>query len=299
MCIEAEQSAQTAAIQLQFPADLIMPLLLLLALCLITLVSILLFWFHPWWMPPLASLQGAAIDEQFKLTLTLVGIVFLMAQIALGVLVWRYRGDRKQASRRQFGESQRAERWWTLLTFLLFLIFAVSSARSWVRNHNVHSDADSRRPVDIEVTGIQFAWYFRYPGPDGIFGRTRPELADASLGSAAALGLDMNDPASRDDIVATTLVVPAKRNVRLTLRAQDVIHSFFVPELRFKQDAVPGMAIPVMFTPNRQGNFEVVCTALCGLGHYRMRANMKVVSDAEFQDWLAKHAPQPPVGARP
>ena len=276
-----------------------MPLLLLLALCLITLASILLFWFHPWWMPPLASLQGAPIDEQFKLTLTLVGIVFLLAQVVLGFLVWKYRGNRKQLSSRQFSESRRAEQWWTALTFLLFFVFAGTSARSWVQTHNIHTAADSKRPIDIEVTGTQFAWYFRYPGPDGIFGRTRPELVDASLGSAAAVGLDMNDPAARDDIVATSLVVPANRNVRLMLRAQDVIHSFFVPELRFKQDAVPGMAIPVIFTPNRQGNFEIACTALCGLGHYRMRALMKVVSEAEFQDWLAKHPPQAPSGGRP
>ena len=114
----------------------------------------------------------------------------------------------------------------------------------------------------------------------------------------AAVGLDTSDPASRDDFVTTTLVVPAHRNVRLTLRAQDVIHSFFVPELRFKQDAVPGMAIPVVFTPNREGNFEIVCAALCGLGHYRMRATMKVVNDAEFQAWLVKHAPPQP-GAQP
>ena len=275
-----------------------MPLLLLFALCLITLVCVLLFWVHPWWMPVLASLQGAPIDDQFKFTFIVVGIVFLLAQVVLGVLVWRYRGDCEGSFRRRSTESRRAEHWWTALTFLLFFVLAGTSARSWVQTRNIHSDADSKRPVDIEVTAMQFAWYFRYPGPDGVFGRTRPESADASLGSAAAVGLDMNDPASRDDIVATTMVVPANRNVRLVLRAQDVIHSFFVPELRFKQDAVPGMAIPVIFTPNRQGDFEIVCTALCGLGHYRMRAVMRVVSEAEFQDWLAKHASQWSLGAR-
>ena len=271
---------------------------LLVALWLITALCLGLFWFHPWWLPVLASAQGAAIDQQFRLTFALVGIAFLLAQTALGFLLWKYRASRKETSKRNLTDSTKTELFWTILTSLLFFAFAWTGARSWSQSHAGHTDADSKVPVDIEVTGMQFAWYFRYPGPDHVFGRTRPELQDASAGSVAAVGLDMSDPASRDDFVTTTLVVPANRNVRLTLRAQDVIHSFFVPELRFKQDAVPGMVIPVVFTPNREGNFEIVCAALCGLGHYRMRATMKVVSDAEFQAWMAKHAPQQP-GAQP
>ncbi|HTC93709.1 MAG TPA: hypothetical protein VK699_09670 [Terriglobales bacterium] len=266
---------------------------LLVALWLITAVCLCLFWFHPWWLPALASVQGAPIDQQFKLTFILVGIAFLLAQTTLGFLVWKYGTNHSATSRQQFADNKKAEVFWTALTSLLFITFAWTGARSWSQSHATHTAADAKRSVDIEVTAMQFAWYFRYPGPDQVFGRTRPELQDASSGSAAAIGLDMSDPASHDDFVTTMLVVPVNRNVRLTLRAQDVIHSFFVPELRFKQDAVPGMAIPVLFTPNRQGNFEIVCASLCGLGHYRMRAAMKVVSDAEFQDWLAKHAPQP------
>jgi cytochrome c oxidase subunit 2 len=268
---------------------------LLFALWLITLLCLCLFWFHPWWLPPLASVQGAAIDRQFKLTFTLVGIAFLLAQTALGSLVWKYSARRSQPERRLFRENTIAEVAWTLLTSLLFFTFAWTGARSWSQSNVTHAAADAKLPVEVEVTGMQFAWYFRYPGPDRVFGRTRPELQDASSGSAAAVGLDMSDAASQDDFVSTTLVVPVNRNARLTLRAQDVIHSFFVPELRFKQDAVPGMAIPVVFTPNRQGNFEIACASLCGLGHYRMRAAMKVVSETEFDEWLAKHAPQ---GAR-
>lgn len=265
---------------------------LLLTLWLLTLLCLGLFWLHPWWLPPLASVQGAAVDQQFRLTFTLVGITFLLAQAALGFLVWKYRRDRSPLATPHLGESARAEIFWTLLTSLLFFTFAWTGARSWSQSHVTHSTADAKLPIEIEVTGMQFAWYFRYPGPDRVFGRTRPELVDASAGSAAAVGLDMTDAASQDDFVTTTLVVPVNRNVHLTLRAQDVIHSFFVPELRFKQDAVPGMAIPVVFTPNREGNFEIACASLCGLGHYRMRAAMKVVSEAEFDEWLAKHARQ-------
>src|SRR5207244_13589460 len=101
-----------------------------------------------------------------------------------------------------------------------------------------------------------------------------------------------------EDGVPTTTVAPGTRSVRRRLRAQDVIHTFFVADLLLKHDAVPGMAIAVVLTPSRDGNFDIVCAALCGLGHYRMRATMKVVNDAEFQAWLVKHAPPQP-GAQP
>src|SRR5256884_8036295 len=93
--------------------------------------------------------------------------------------------------------------------------------------------------VQVEVTGMQFAWYFRYPGPDGKFGATKPELEDASLGGAGALGLDPTDPAAKDDVITGTMVVPVNREIEVILRSHDVIHSFFVPAMRFKQDAVP------------------------------------------------------------
>src|SRR5438045_7103065 len=103
--------------------------------------------------------------------------------------------------------------------------------------------------VRVEVTGMQFAWYFRYPGPDGKFGATNPELEDASAGGEAALGLDTKDGASKDDVVTGTMVVPVNREIEVILRSHDVIHSFFVPAMRFKQDAVPGLAIHMHFTP--------------------------------------------------
>jgi cytochrome c oxidase subunit 2 len=142
--------------------------------------------------------------------------------------------------------------------------------------------------LQVEVTGLQFAWYFRYPGPDGKYAVTKPELIDASLGGEAALGIDIADPAAADDVVTGTMVLPVDRQVNLTLRAQDVIHSFFVPEMRFKQDAVPGLRIQMHFTPTRTGTYEIACTELCGLGHYKMHATLRVVTEAEYNDWLSE-----------
>lgn len=134
---------------------------------------------------------------------------------------------------------------------------------------------------------MQFQWYFRYPGPDGKFGATKPELIDPSSGGEGAVGLDPADPASKDDLVTGTMYVPVGREVEVILRAHDVIHSFFVPAMRFKQDAVPGLAIQMHFTPIATGDYEIACAELCGLGHYKMHGMLKVVSQQEFDTWLA------------
>jgi cytochrome c oxidase subunit 2 len=144
--------------------------------------------------------------------------------------------------------------------------------------------------INIEITAQQFAWNVRYPGADGRFGRTDPKLIDDSTGNY--VGLDPRDPAGTDDIVAQNVVaVPIGRAVRIILRSKDVIHSFFVPQLRVKQDAVPGLAVPTHFTATKPGEYEVACAELCGMQHYKMRARLQVLSQSEFQNWLKSHAP--------
>jgi cytochrome c oxidase subunit 2 len=139
--------------------------------------------------------------------------------------------------------------------------------------------------MQIEVTGQQFVWYFRYPGPDATFGATRPNLASAAEGNP--VGIDPADSHSTDDFVTSELVLPAGREIDLTLRAQDVIHGFSVPELRLKQNAIPGETIHVHFTATTPGTYAILCTQLCGLGHYRMNANLRVISLDQFESWLA------------
>ena len=129
---------------------------------------------------------------------------------------------------------------------------------------------------------------FRYAGTDGKFGRLDLNLINAPAGNP--LGLDPNDPAGRDDIVVPTLTVPVNRPVELLLRSQDVIHNFFVRELRFQQDSVPGMMIPIHFTANRIGQYEIVCTQLCGLGHNKMHSFLNVVSEPDYENFLQQRA---------
>ncbi len=134
---------------------------------------------------------------------------------------------------------------------------------------------------------MQFAWYFRYPGPDAIFGIARPQLV--APGEGNPLGIDPADPHSTDDIVTSELVLPSNREVDLRLRAQDVIHGFSVPELRLKQNAVPGQTIHIHFTPTIPGTYAILCTQLCGLGHYRMNATLRILPPEEFAKWFASH----------
>lgn len=139
-------------------------------------------------------------------------------------------------------------------------------------------------PLEIHVTGEQFAWNIHYPGPDGVFGRTDNTLISASN----PVGIDRTDPAAQDDIgLLNILTLPVDRTVVVRLTSRDVVHSFTLPEMRVKQDAVPGMTARVWFTPTRIGNWEIACSQLCGLGHYRMRGEYHVVSADDWQRWLA------------
>jgi cytochrome c oxidase subunit II len=262
-----------------------MGLVLLLVIWLITLVSTYFFIAKTWWLPVGVSAAAAGIDHHFTTTYILMGAVFVAAQLALGYLVWGFRDRGSSSSKVAYSHGNTSlEIVWTLLTTVLFVGLNLATYPLWAAERFDPAEAAATR---VEVTGMQFAWYFRYPGPDGQFGATKPELIDASAGGEAALGLDTKDPASKDDVVSGVMVVPVNRQVEVILRAQDVIHSFFVPQMRFKQDAVPGLAIHMHFTPIETGEYEILCAELCGLGHYKMHGIVKVVTQEEFDKWLA------------
>jgi len=142
-------------------------------------------------------------------------------------------------------------------------------------------------PTIIDVVAEQFAWNVHYPGDDGVFGRR-----DISLVSAEnPLGLDRTDPNAKDDITTINqLNLPVNKPVIVHLTSKDVIHSFGIPVMRVKQDAIPGMTIPVWFVPTEIGQYEIACAQLCGLGHYRMRGFVTIQSEEDFQAWLEEEA---------
>ena len=152
----------------------------------------------------------------------------------------------------------------------------------------------SPRPADpnavvVRVVAEQFVWNVHYPGPDGRFGETSVSLVTATN----PLGLDRASTFGKDDIVSLgQMHLPVNRPVIIQLSSKDVIHSFGVPAMRVKQDAIPGLLAPVWFTPIATGQFDIACSQLCGLAHYRMRGVITVESDGDFQKFLAAQAPK-------
>lgn len=144
--------------------------------------------------------------------------------------------------------------------------------------------------LHIRVVAHQFAWEFHFPGPDGKFGKTAASNFDAAQN---VLGLDYDDPNAWDDIwVSANIELPKDVPVVADVTSLDVIHSFAVPAMRVKQDAVPGMKVPVWFQPAKAGTYDVVCSQLCGNSHYRMGGKITVVETREeFENWLAEQYP--------
>ena len=230
-----------------------------------------------WHLPRNAALHGHALDAHLLLNLWIALSLLGLAHLILLFGLVRHRTTRPHSK--------------TLLEYLplaaltlLFFGLALRAQQLWAAQRYTGADLSA---MQVEVTGMQFAWYFRYPGPDAAFGNTKLSLASAAEGNP--LGLDPADLYGRDDFVTTQLVLPANREVDLTLRAQDVIHGFAVPEMRLKQNAIPGQTVHIHFTPQTPGDYAILCTQVCGLGHFRMNATLRVLPPADFNTWLRTH----------
>lgn len=252
---------------------------LALIIVVFTAITVYLFFAKTWWFPPAITEFGQRIDAQFHRTLIITGVVFVLAQLGLAWVIFRYRDQGRKVD--FFEGNSTMELVWTLATVVLFVGLGLYGEHAWAEAHFQGAEAGA---IQLELTGQQFVWNIRYPGPDGKWGATKPELVSASSGNP--LGLDSKDPASKDDIVSPVAYVPVNREVEVLIRTQDVTHSFYVRELRLKQDAVPGMVIHMHFNATVPGQYEIACAELCGLGHYRMRSFLNVVSQAEYDKWL-------------
>ncbi len=244
----------------------------------LTLGSVALFVSKKWWFPPAISEHAPALDRQFMLTLVIVGIAFTAAQVGLGWVVWKYRDTADKSRATYTHGSNKLEVLWTVVTAVIFISLAVMGQSVWasLRLHNAPAGS-----FTVEVVAQQFSWNFHYAGKDNIFGRTDPSLIDDS--ALNFIGLDETDPNAKDDAVTSALAIPVNRPVELILRSKDVIHSFWVPPLRFKQDLVPGMAIRVHFTANKVGKYELACAELCGQLHFKMKSYMLVLPEEEHR----------------
>ena len=237
------------------------------------------YYFTKEWLPPLVS-DRADIDAAIAITLLVTGLVFIVTNLMLAYFGWRFE-DRPGARSAYFHDNARLEMTWTLITAGIMGVFLFGALGLWAK-------VTSRPPADamlIEVTGQQFAWNVRYPGPDGVLGRTDHAVASQDN----PIGVVADDPAGKDDILLLNqLYLPQDRPVRVQIRSMDVIHSFFLPNFRVKQDAMPGMTIEIWFVPKQTGDFDLGCAEHCGLGHYRMRGKVHVVAAADFDRTLTE-----------
>jgi len=247
---------------------------LLFGLATAVLVAVSTAYFMKDWLPPLKS-DRLAIDQAMALTLAVTGAVFIATNLLLAWFGFKYQDNGDGTRAEYWHDNPRLEWTWTLVTAGILLIFLFRALNLW-------GEMQAPPPANampIEITAQQFAWNVRYPGKDGVFGRIDHKLADVDN----QIGLDKTDPAAADDVIMQNqLYLPVDRPVRVALRSLDVLHSFFLPNMRVKQDAVPGMTITIWFTPKETGNFEIACAEHCGLGHYRMRGRVHVVSGAAF-----------------
>jgi cytochrome c oxidase subunit 2 len=238
-------------------------------------------------LPELASRHGASIDATIRYLLIATGVLFLLGHGVLAWFVVRYAGARAHGSPHASGRAE----WRVALAPVLVMMVVAEGGVLWV-GLPAFAEMYGEPPADalaVEVVGKQFEWLVRYPGPDGVFGRT-----DAALVHDARnpVGLDKKDPAAKDDVVKRgELHLPVGRSALVRLRALDVIHSFTVPHFRVKQDLIPGFLGRTQFVPTKEGRFELACAELCGLGHYRMRGFIEVQSERDFQAWLAEEEP--------
>lgn len=255
----------------------------------LALVSAALFALHVWWLPVDISSHGARIDRQLNETMVAAGVLFVAAQLALAWFAWRSGAGPATAAVKTFpGGPTPMVIAAIVLVGIEILTLTFVGSKVWAE---VYQSPPAPNALPVEVQAEQFAFYFRYPGPDGRFGAMHPEMANDATDNF--FGLDpANDTTARDDIVVGSLTIPVNQPILLRLHAKDVNHAFYVPELRIQQDFVPGMVVPLHFTATRTGKYEIVCTQLCGLGHYNMKAYVEVLPQAEFDQWLKQQAGQ-------
>jgi cytochrome c oxidase subunit 2 len=261
--------------------------LVAVTLILITIASAIPIIAHIWVPPVDISTHGPLIDEQMSDTMAEAGTCFMAAQIILAVFIWTSSNRKRSDKVRNFPGGAKA-----LVTaaFLLVgtevLALGFFGTKAW---GDIYLTPAGPGALPVQVQAGQFAFYFRYAGTDGKFGPIHPDKINE--GNQNFFGLDVdNDADSKDDIVTAEMGIPVNREVRLLMHAKDVGHSFYVRELRIQQDFVPGLDLSLHFTANKVGRYEIVCTQLCGLGHYNMKAYLNVMSQPDYDAWLKQQA---------
>jgi len=246
---------------------------------LIIIGSIIFHFWSPWWWTPVASNWGN-IDDTIILSFWVTGAVFVAVCLFMAYCVWayRYRPDRKAEYK---PEDKKLEFRLTWLTALGVAALLAPGLIVWNKFITVPENA-----MKIEVVAYQWGWNYRLPGADGVLGKTSVGL----ISDDNPYGLDISDPNSKDDIIVmdADLHLEINQPVKVELRSLDVLHNFYVPQFRAKMDMLPGIITYYWFTPEKKGDYEVLCAEYCGTGHYAMRGRVLVDEEKDYSNWLAK-----------
>ena len=212
-----------------------------------------------WLMDESASTVGPQIDRLYYVILVITGIVFVATELTLLWFIFKYR-HREGRKAEYIQGSTKAEIVWTTVPAIIVIAIALASAGLW--DEIKDPDSVPANAMTVILTAKQFEWNLTYPGPDG----------------------ELN---TEDDFtVRNRLDIPLDRPTRLEMYSEDVIHSFYIPDFRLKQDVVPGMELMMWFQPTRTGEFPIGCAELCGIGHTRMRGTLTVHTPSEYQTWM-------------
>jgi len=259
-----------------------------------------------------ASKHGPSVDYMFNITLFFTAIVFFACQFLLFYFGWKFRG-RKGARAKYWSHDERLEMVWMLIPAVVMTFLVVGGLRAWNQAMADVSDKEviGKDYIEIEATGMQFAWLLRYPGRDNKLGTKH----FTKITGTNPLGQDWTDEKNIDDFHPSEIVLPVGKKVRVRINSRDVLHNFYLPQFRVKMDAVPGMPTYFVFTPTVTSDsmrtrykkyphwnipdkkdetkkryeafeYELACSELCGRGHYSMRRVVKIVTEEEYENWL-------------
>lgn len=217
-----------------------------------------------WWLPPNVSTFGGDVDRLFYLIFYITGITWVLVQVTMLVFLFLYRHREGRKAEYSHGNTT-LEILWTIVPALILIMLGFMSRATWDQIRHTHPT--SPHMAVVQITAKQFNWEILYPGPDGKF--------------------DTDD----DKMMENDLHVPVNEVVRVRLTSKDVIHSFFVPQFRLKQDAVPGRVIEIWFQATQPGVYELPCAELCGFGHSGMLGHVTVQSAEEYQSWIKEQWP--------
>ncbi|MEM1157587.1 MAG: cytochrome c oxidase subunit II [Verrucomicrobiota bacterium] len=208
---------------------------------------------------------------------------------------WQRRSPKADYNGVQNHASSHIEIYVILIEAVLLLGFAFPL---WAKQVN-KIPPEGENVLKVHAIAYQFGWFFHYPGEDGVLGRKNPIFISGG-DPKSQVGLDRSDPFAADDIVTLTVMrAPVNTPVIVDVTSRDVIHNYAVAHMRVSQDAIPGMRVPIWFTPIRTGEFEIICAQLCGAGHYSMKGILNIQTQAEFQAWAESQAPKKPQAVEP